>query len=100
MIRETPGSVGSVVIDEGIWRDIGDPEAYERVRTAGIKLQYDHEDKWVMKTESPDAPCDRISNSTGIRDEACRRLLPVKIRGSKKDLPLVGNSGTAERSRV
>ena len=30
-----------------------------------------------MMTESPDAPCDRISNSTGIRDEACR-LAPVR----------------------
>jgi aminoglycoside/choline kinase family phosphotransferase/choline kinase len=35
MIREAPGSVGSVVIDEGGWQDIGDPEAYERVRTSG-----------------------------------------------------------------
>lgn len=35
MVREAPGSVGSVVIDEGGWQDIGDPEAYERVRLSG-----------------------------------------------------------------
>jgi aminoglycoside/choline kinase family phosphotransferase/choline kinase len=72
MIRETLGSVGSVMVDEGVWRDIGDPEAYDRVKTSGMKLHYDSEDEWVMMTESPDASCDRISNSTGIRDEACR----------------------------
>ncbi|MDP1990817.1 MAG: phosphotransferase [Syntrophales bacterium] len=82
MIRETSGSVGSVVIDEGIWRDIGDPEAYDGVKTSGIKLHYDHEDKGVMMTESPEASCDRISNSTGIRDEACR---PAPAR---KDPPM------------
>jgi NDP-sugar pyrophosphorylase family protein len=31
MIRKTPGSVASVVIDEGSWDDIGNPEAYRRV---------------------------------------------------------------------
>lgn len=31
MIRKTPGSVGSVIIDEGEWHDIGSPEAYEEI---------------------------------------------------------------------
>jgi NDP-sugar pyrophosphorylase family protein/aminoglycoside/choline kinase family phosphotransferase len=31
MIREAPGSVASVVIDEGSWEDIGDIPAYERI---------------------------------------------------------------------
>lgn len=35
MIREVPGSVGSVVIDAGGWRDIGDPEAYAEVKISG-----------------------------------------------------------------
>ena len=90
MIRKTPGSVGSVVIDEGIWRDIGDPEAYERVKTSGIKLHYDHEDKRVMMTESPDAPCDRISNSTGIRDEVCRPAPARKDPPMQKGFAAVG----------
>ncbi len=84
MIRETPGSVGSVVVDEGVWRDIGDPEAYDRVKTSGIKLHYDNEDKRVMKTESPDAPCDRISNRPASGMRSVDRLLPVKIRRTQK----------------
>ena len=31
MLREYPGSVGSVVIDEGAWHEIGSLEAYEEV---------------------------------------------------------------------
>jgi aminoglycoside/choline kinase family phosphotransferase len=41
MVREAPGSVAGVVIDEGSWRDIGDPEGYERIRSAGTRLRYD-----------------------------------------------------------
>jgi len=40
LIREAPGSVGSVIIDDGGWQDIGDPEAYERVRTSGPGFAY------------------------------------------------------------
>jgi aminoglycoside/choline kinase family phosphotransferase/choline kinase len=40
MVRKTPGSVGSVVVDEGVWRDVGDPEAYDRVKTSGTRLCY------------------------------------------------------------
>ena len=35
MIREAPGSVASVVIDEGIWEDVGDIPAYERIKAGG-----------------------------------------------------------------
>ncbi|MBU2262869.1 MAG: phosphotransferase [Proteobacteria bacterium] len=41
MIREAPGSVGGVVIDEGSWEDIGDPEAYARICAEGPKLRYE-----------------------------------------------------------
>ena len=39
MIRETPGSVGSVVVDEGGWRDIGDPEAYQSGQDHGTQAE-------------------------------------------------------------
>ena len=41
MIREVPGSVGGVVIDEGTWTDIGDRETYDRIRAAGPPLAYE-----------------------------------------------------------
>jgi aminoglycoside/choline kinase family phosphotransferase len=40
MIRESPGSVGSAVIDAGIWEDIGDTEAYARIASAVPPLRY------------------------------------------------------------
>jgi NDP-sugar pyrophosphorylase family protein/tRNA A-37 threonylcarbamoyl transferase component Bud32 len=34
MLRERPGSVASVVIDEGIWEDVGDRSSYARICAA------------------------------------------------------------------
>lgn len=34
MLREKAGSVGSVILDEGIWHDIGSLEAYEEINRA------------------------------------------------------------------
>ena len=39
MVRETPGSVGSVVIDEGAWEDVGDIPAYERIKAGRADLR-------------------------------------------------------------
>ena len=41
MIREAAASIASVVIDDGQWLDIGDPEAYARIRTAVPPLRYE-----------------------------------------------------------
>jgi NDP-sugar pyrophosphorylase family protein/aminoglycoside/choline kinase family phosphotransferase len=43
MIKERPGSVGSVVIDEGLWEDIGDPEAYARIFDSVPALVYEEQ---------------------------------------------------------
>ena len=59
MIRELPGSVGSVIIDEGEWEDIGDPEAYERIKASGPKVCYGR---------SEAAPPARADGSTGRED--------------------------------
>jgi len=42
MIRETPGSVASVVIDEGMWEDIGSLEAYLRISRCAPALTYEN----------------------------------------------------------
>ncbi|MEI7673933.1 MAG: phosphotransferase, partial [Deltaproteobacteria bacterium] len=41
MIRETPGSVASVVIDDGSWEDIGDIPGYGRIRAGAPGLRYE-----------------------------------------------------------
>jgi len=40
MIGEAPGSVGGVVIDGGLWLDIGDQETYGRFRERGFDPAY------------------------------------------------------------
>ena len=52
MIRECPGSVGGVVIDEGVWMDIGDVETYDRIRAAGPLPAYEKRDGGT-ETPSP-----------------------------------------------
>lgn len=41
MIRQEPGSVAAVVIDEGMWEDIGDVAAYMRVQHSVPSLNYE-----------------------------------------------------------
>ncbi len=52
MIRGAPGAVGNVVIDEGSWRDIGDPRGYEQIRDEVPDLRYDRD------AVIPPATCD------------------------------------------
>lgn len=35
MVRERPGAVGGIVIDDGTWNDVGDPETYARLNGWG-----------------------------------------------------------------
>lgn len=70
MIRQSPGSVGGVVIDEGDWQDIGDPETYERVSSAGgISRQSDepegHKDEEPLEGSFPGG---RTSDRVCIRE--------------------------------
>ncbi|MEN6317503.1 MAG: nucleotidyltransferase family protein [Syntrophaceae bacterium] len=41
MIREKAGSVGSVIIDEGYWHDIGSVTEYERIKEALLSTSID-----------------------------------------------------------
>jgi len=70
MIREVPGSVAGVVIDEGSWRDIGDPEGYERIRSAGTQLRYDRD---TGVPQAAKKPClDRLTSGRACVREAVR----------------------------
>lgn len=44
MLREAPGSVGSVVIDGGTWEEVGDPVAYGRIAADPPVLRYGKSD--------------------------------------------------------
>jgi len=78
MIREAPGSVASVVIDEGEWLDIGDPEAYARIRAAGPALRY--EDGCATSEESA-----FIRGTLGLSVGEKIALIPVGKGGSDRD---------------
>jgi aminoglycoside/choline kinase family phosphotransferase/choline kinase len=88
MIREVPGSVGSVIIDEGGWEDIGDPEAYERIKTSGPGLRYGRGEG------EPPATADR--SESGWDREARAFIRTVLGLSADVDIPLtpVGRGGS------
>jgi aminoglycoside/choline kinase family phosphotransferase/dTDP-glucose pyrophosphorylase len=81
MIRELPGSVDSVVIDEGGWQDIGDPEAYDRVKTSGPRLCYSRGEG------EPQAAADRSGG--GLDREARAFIRTVLGLSADVDIPLI-----------
>ncbi len=98
MIRETPGSVGSVVIDEGTWQDIGDPEAYARIEQVRPKLRYEGDDRKGLaggeESAAPDSlPGDGpgeeaaafVRTTLGLPAEIGLTLAPVGRGGSDRD---------------
>jgi aminoglycoside/choline kinase family phosphotransferase len=78
MIREAAGSVGSVVIDEGTWEDVGDVAAYERIRAAGPALRY--ETGGPLPVSAPAAPLPPEAGLSGGRGKS--RLSPPMPDGS------------------
>jgi aminoglycoside/choline kinase family phosphotransferase/choline kinase len=58
MIRQEPGSVASIVIDEGIWEDIGDTEAYDRVSRLVPAPAYEQAQLDVHKRQSENGKVD------------------------------------------
>ncbi len=91
MIREVPGSVGSVVIDEGGWQDIGDPEAYDRVKTSGPRLCYSRgEGERQAAADRSGGGLDRearafIRTVLGLSADVDIPLIPVGRGGSDRD---------------
>lgn len=102
MIREAPGSIANCLIDDGSWRDIGDPEGYERVRGKGPKLRYDHDTGVPPAAEKPH-PDHRIPGPAGGREAArhaahpgWKRTVADKGAASASDPP----SGTGQRGEA
>ena len=91
MIREVPGSVGSVIIDEGGWEDIGDPEAYERIKTSGPRLCYGRgEGSRRRRSDGSGGGRDReatafIRTVLGLPADVDILLVPVGRGGSDRD---------------
>ncbi len=83
MIRETPGSVGGVVIDAGLWQDIGDPEAYGRIEQVRPKLRYEGDNqKRALGGEESAAPDSLPGDGPGEEAAAFVRTtlgLPAEI---------------------
>jgi aminoglycoside/choline kinase family phosphotransferase/choline kinase len=99
MIREVPGSVGSVIIDDGDWEDIGDPEAYERIKTSSPGFCYSGGDGGPPATaERSGSGWDRearafIRTAVGLSADIDIRLIPVGRGGSDRDYFRVDTDG-------
>jgi aminoglycoside/choline kinase family phosphotransferase/choline kinase len=99
MLREVPGSVGSVIIDEGGWEDIGDPEAYERIKTSRPGFWYSRGDgESPAAAEGSGSGWDRearafIRTAVGLPADVGIRLIPVGRGGSDRDYFRVATDG-------
>jgi aminoglycoside/choline kinase family phosphotransferase/choline kinase len=99
MIRELPGSVGSVIIDDGDWEDIGDPEAYERIKTSSPGFCYSRgEGEPPATAERSGSGGDRearafIRTAVGLSADIDIRLIPVGRGGSDRDYFRVDTDG-------
>ncbi|MCX5837327.1 MAG: phosphotransferase [Deltaproteobacteria bacterium] len=87
MIREAPGSVGSVVIDGGVWEDVGDIPAYERIKAGGPTLCYECAAESVGGNVTPESLVRTAGNFNG--GERPRRFAgSVPGRTAEAALPL------------
>jgi aminoglycoside/choline kinase family phosphotransferase len=66
MIREAPGSAGSVVIDEGTWEDIGDLSAYQRINPGVPVLRYESATGASSRSASCDCPSRTVESETSF----------------------------------
>ena len=88
MICKTPGSVGSVVVDEGVWQDIGDPEAYDRVKTSGPALCYSRNE------DEPPAAVDESGSGWDLEATAFVRRILGLLKDEKPGLVPAGRGGS------
>ncbi|MBN2438730.1 MAG: phosphotransferase [Deltaproteobacteria bacterium] len=109
MIREMSGSVASVVIDEGAWQDVGDTEAYLRIRDAVPALRHNRGRaapkgsdgvKTVYVTSGPADDVTTAITPTVERKEAVRQVFDFICEtlglaaGAQVELASVGKGGS------
>jgi aminoglycoside/choline kinase family phosphotransferase len=100
MIREAPGSVASVVIDEGQWEEIGDTEAYARIVASfplkaellGVARGRSDPDEWGMDGRGREAEA-FVRHTLGLPEDAPIALVPVGRGGSDRDFFHIDSPG-------
>ncbi|MBU4073847.1 MAG: phosphotransferase [Proteobacteria bacterium] len=101
MLRERPGSVGSVLIDEGRWEDVGDPEAYARIAASQpLKAEFQGVVRWTPDPSDDGDMGNRggetaafVRRALGLPADAPVALVPVSRGGSDRDFFRVGVPG-------
>ncbi|MFZ4441760.1 MAG: sugar phosphate nucleotidyltransferase, partial [Syntrophales bacterium] len=93
MIRETPGSVASVVIDDGSWEDIGDLPGYERINADRPALRYEVADVDVATTNTFALSNGKQQEVGGEESAFIRRALSL-APGTRLELTKVGKGGS------
>ena len=94
MIREAPGSVASVVIDEGTWEDVGDIPAYERIKAGGPMLRYECAAESVGGDVTPDSLV-RTAGTSGGGERLRRFAGPIpgsRVESENSFFPMISGS--------
>jgi aminoglycoside/choline kinase family phosphotransferase len=77
------------MIDEGIWQDVGDPEAYARIEGMRAGLRYDRDDREPPSASPGDGPGKEatafVRATLGLPPEMGLTLAPVGRGGSDRD---------------
>ena len=93
MIRKTPGSVASIVIDTGHWEDVGDTEKYERIRAEGLPLRYEEDSGGIPPPNAASVPGDGQRNTSPEESSFIRRTLGLAA-DARLVLEPVGKGGS------
>jgi NDP-sugar pyrophosphorylase family protein/aminoglycoside/choline kinase family phosphotransferase len=101
MLRESPGSVASALIDDGTWDDVGDTEAYARIRTAVPLLRYgdgyaasgELKNRDVGGVTTPAPLTDGRQEAESQESDFIRRTLGIEA-GIRTELTPVGKGGS------
>jgi aminoglycoside/choline kinase family phosphotransferase len=99
MIREAPGKIAGVIIDEGSWHDIGSVEEYQKLQGAFL-----HSDPLKMQGGKsliiPGAHEHDVSNIHHEMSDFVKKSLAAEISGSVRMTPLAGGGSNRSFHRI